>query len=176
MAVHRRRGLNALTEGDDPLRRAEGDCLNDVVSALAAGRNHRKAKALKQIGRKDRPLQGGRRYGGRKEQSLIKILQNAQRRSHLLSQSRRGEAVRRIFHTFSFPGNVSADGGQPSAGILDQGPHHHVGAYIAGFFGLHEFPIAVVHHADHVRLNPLDEGDKLSDSVHGKGGTGLVAL
>ncbi len=55
-AVHRRRRLDALAEGDDALRRSEGDGLDDVVTGLGAVWHHVKAQVLIDIGRKDGAL------------------------------------------------------------------------------------------------------------------------
>ena len=64
----------------------------------------------------------------------------------------------------------------PSSGVLDQGAYYHVGSYVAGLPCLHELPVAVVHHADDVRLDCFYESYQLSYLSYGKGGPGLVAL
>ena len=52
-AVHGSRSLNALTEGDHAFGRAEGNGLNDIVSALLSVRQYRKADLLIQAGGED---------------------------------------------------------------------------------------------------------------------------
>lgn len=40
--------------------------------------------------------------------------------------------------------DITARRRQPSAGIFDQRPHRDIRAYVAGFFFLHKFPVAVI--------------------------------
>mgnify|MGYP002421910528 CR=1 FL=1 len=63
-----------------------------------------------------------------------------------------------------------------ASGVFEEGSHDDVRTHIGGFHRLHEFSVAVIHHADHVRLNTFNEGDQFADPLYGQGGSGLVAL
>ena len=146
------------------------------MSALTAVRYYRKTYFFIDIGCKDRTLQCSRRHRGSQEKSLIKIFQNAKGSADFLAQPRRGQTVCRIFHTFFLSSNISADRSQSASGVLDERSYDHIRTHVGRFYSLHEFSVAVIHHADHVRLNTFNEGDQFADPLYGQGGSGLVAL
>ena len=82
------------------------------------------------------------------------------------AESRGSQTVCRIFHTFFFADNIAADRCKSAARILDEGTDNHVCPDLNRLTLFHEFAVAVVDHADHVRFDVLDECDQFSDALH----------
>ena len=82
----------------------------------------------------------------------------------------------RHFPRIPFTGDIATNRCQSAAGIFNEGSHDHVRTHIGGFHRLHEFSVAVIHHADHIRLDAFDKGDQLTDPLYGQGRSGLISL
>ena len=176
IAVDRGRRLNAAAEGQHPLGAAKLDGLNDVVAALAAVRDDAEAHALIEIRREDRALERTGDDIRREEKALIHGRKQAEICADLLTKSGRGEPVGTALDTFRRAADIAADRGQAAAGIFDQAADDHVRADVRRLDRLDKFAVAVVHHADHVRLALLAERDDLADLRNGEGRARGVSL
>ena len=85
-------------------------------------------------------------------------------------------AVGAAVDTFPRAADVAADGGQTAAGVLDERADDHIRADVAGLNGLDKLAVAVVHHAEHVRLALFAKADQLADACDGERRTHGVAL
>ena len=176
IAVHRRGGLDTLAEGHHALAAAQLHGLDNVVAGLGGGGHHAEAQLFIAGGGKHRTLYGGGRHGGGQEKSLIQLGQQAKIGADLPPKTRGGQAAGAAVDEISPAADVAAGGGQTAAGVFDETAHDHVRTHVGRLPQLGELAVAVVHHADHVRLAPLAEGDELADLVHGEAGAGGVAL
>ena len=127
------------------------------------GGKHGKAQLLIQGGRKDGPLHRPGRHRRREEKALIQGLGETQAGSHLLPQAGSAQAKGGLLHIFFLSDNVAAAGGQPAAGILDQGADTEVRPHIGWFGDFRKLSIAVIHHADDPWFYFFDKGNQLSD-------------
>ena len=107
---------------------------------------------------------------------MIKGLADAEAGAHLFSQAGSRQTVGSQLDAVLSAHNIAADGRQAAAGILNQRTDDHIGSHVRGFNPFYKFPVAVVHHADHVRLDPFNKADQLSDAGDGKGRPCGVAL
>ena len=176
IAVHRRCSLDTAAEGEHGLLAAQLDGLDDVVPGLGGVGHAPEAQALVDVGGKDRALERTGRDRRGEEEALVQRGHQAEIRADLLSEARRGETVRAALYARRGAADVAANGGEAAAGILDQRADDHVRTDIAGLDGLHELAVAVVHHADDVAADGLDERDQLADLRDGERRAGGVAL
>ena len=59
---------------------------------------------------------------------------------------------------------------------FDQRADAHICTDVCGFDRLGEFAVAVIHHADDVRLDAFEKSDQLADLLYAQGRSGLIAL
>ena len=176
VAVHRRGGLNALAEGAHRGLAAQLHGLNDVVTRLGGIGYAAEAELLVDVRGEDRALERAGDDGGGEEEALIQARHQAQIRTDLLAQTRGGEAVRAAVYARLRAADVAADGRKAAARILDQGADDHVRAEVTRLNDVHKLAVAIVHHADDVAADALDERDQLADLPDGERRTGCIAL
>ena len=122
-----------------------------------------KAQLLIEAGGKNGALEGGCCNSGAHKEALIEGGKDFQRGADFFSEPRRGQAHGCVFHAVCSSGDVAADRSQAAAWILDQGTDDHVRADVGRFNALHEFPVAVVGHAQDIRPETLDKRDCPAD-------------
>ena len=176
ITVHRCSGLDALAEGTHGLPAAQLHRLNDIPAHLPAAGDHTEAQRFIASSCKDSTLYRGGHHCGSQKQSLIETGEQTQIGAHLLAEARCAEPVGAAIDEILSAADIAAGGSQTAAQIFDEASHHHIGPHIRGFLSLHQFAVAVIHHADDVGLTALAEGDQLTDLPHGEGGAGGVAL
>ena len=176
IAVHGRGRLDALAEGDHALRRAELHALDDVVPRLGRVRDAAKAQPLIDIRREHRALERAGRHGRGEEEALIKRRHEPEVRADLLPEARGAQTVGAAVDQILTAADVPADGREPAAGVLDERADDHVRAEVGRLDRLDELAVAVVDHADDVRVDALAERDQLADLLHGKRRPRGVAL
>ena len=146
------------------------------MAGLVGGGHHAEAQLFIAGGGEHRALDGGGGDGGGQEEALIQLGQQTQIGADLPTQAGGGQAAGTAVDEVGPAADVAAGGGQTAAGVLDKATHDHVRAYVGRLPQLGELAVAVVHHADDVRLALLAEGDELADLLHGEAGAGGVAL
>ena len=176
VGIHRRCGLNALAEGAHGLFAAQFHGLDDVVPVLIRTRDARKAQTVVDGSCEHGALHGAGGDGGGEEKALVQGGHEPKVGAHLLAQAGGGEAVGTPVHAGLCAADVSADGGQASARVFDEGADDHVGPKVGGLDLFGELAVAVVHHADEIRLDVFHKGDQLADLGDGKGRPRGVAL
>ena len=67
-------------------------------------------------------------------------------------------------------------GARPPPGFFDEGANHHIRSHVGRLQPLHKFAVAVVHHDLDAGLDLLAEANQFPNLLHGKAGTGGVAL
>src|SRR5699024_5314709 len=72
--------------------------------------------------------------------------------AQLFAQAGGVETVGTLFHQVPAARNIAAGGGDAAAGVLDEAAGDQVGAHLAGFLGLGELTVAVVHKDNDVRV------------------------
>ena len=158
-AVHRRGGLDALTEGNHAFLTAQFHRLNNVVTAFGGVGNAFKAQGLVKICGKDCTLFRIGGDGGGEEEALIHLGHKSEVCAHFLAQSGSGKAVSAAVDAGLCAGNVTAGGSKTAARILDEAAYNHICTHFGGLQCFHKFTVAVIHHDDDVRLNFLAESD-----------------
>ena len=130
---------------------------------LRTVRYHRETKPFIDVGREDRTLQRARNDRRRQEKALIQAGQQSQICADLLPEPRRREPVSAALDKISPPADITADGSQAAAGVFDERADDHVSAHVRRFQRLDKLSVAVIHHADHIRLDLLAERNQLAD-------------
>ena len=135
------------------------------MTELFRPRLHRKAEILIELRRKNCPLLRGGRDGRREEESLEKLARHAERSAEFFSEARRREAIGCVLDVLTFSGNVTADRCKTASRVLDEGANHQVCAVFARLMALHEFAVAIVHHADDIRFHGFDKANQLRNLI-----------
>ena len=111
-----------------------------------------------------------------KEKSLIQRTVYTKSCTNFHAQSRAGHTVGGIFHTVFSSCDITTDRSKAATWIFDQGADHDICTYITGLDGIYEFSVAVIYHADHIRLDLFYKRDQLTDLFYGERRTGLIAF
>ena len=159
VAVHGRGRLNALAEGDHVLCRAELDALDDVVARLRRVRDAAEAEPLVDVRREHRALERTGRHGRREEEALIKRRHEPEVRADLLPETGGAQTEGAAVDHILAAADVAADGREAAAGVFDERADDHVRAEVGRLDRLDELAVAVVDHADDVRVDALAERD-----------------
>ena len=129
------------------------------MTGLSAVWNHVKAQLLVDGRSKNCPLESACSNSRSQEESLEQRLVHAEAGPNLSSKSRCPQTVGGILNTLLRTRNIAADRSQAASWIFDQRAYHHVCSHITGLDGLHKLSIAVVNHADNIRLYALHKRD-----------------
>ena len=146
------------------------------MAGLVGGGYYAEAQLFIAGGGEHRALHGGGCDGGGEEEALIQLGQQAQIGADLPAQAGGGQTAGTAVDEVGPAADIAAGGGQTAAGILDEAAYDHVRAHVGRLPQLGKLAVAVVHHADDIRLALLTEGDQLTDLIHGEAGAGGVAL
>ena len=145
------------------LCRAKLDALDDVVARLRRVRDAAKAQPLVDVRREHRALERAGRHGRREEEALIKRRHEPEVRADLLPEAGGAQTEGAAVDQILTAADVAADGREPAAGVFDERAHDHVRAEVGRLDRLDELAVAVVDHADDVRVDALAERDQLAD-------------
>ena len=143
--------------------RAELDALDDVVARLRCVRDAAEAEPLVDVCREHRALERAGRHGRREEEALIKRRHEPEVRTDLLPEAGGAQAEGAAVDQILPAADVAADGRKAAAGVFDERADDHVRAEVGRLDRLDEFAVAVVDHADDVRVDALAERDQLAD-------------
>ena len=139
------------------------------MTGLCAVWNHTEAQLFIHIRRKNSSLQRPCRYGRRKEKALIQRTVQIQRGTDLLSQTGRAQTVCASVNTALLAADIAADRSQTAAGIFNQRADNHIRTHVGRLNHIHKFTVAVIHHANHIRLDFLNKCNQLPNLLHRKG-------
>ena len=110
------------------------------------------------------------------KEALIKGLDHTKRSSYFFSESRGSQAICRIFHTFLFTDNVSANRSKAASRVFNQRTDHHIRSHCKWLPVFHKLSVTIVNHTDDIRFDIFDKCDQFSNPLDRQRWTCLVSL